>query len=64
MFSIWRSKLKEIIKTIIKNEADKKLLELILKSYELINVSLLGNIIQPETGVPQGSVCGPTFFLI
>ena len=41
------------------NEINKSLLNNILTIYESININILGDIIEPTRGVPQGSVYGP-----
>ena len=59
-----RTKLYNSINATIKQEADKNLLNLITESYKYINTNLLDTIIQPNQGIPQGSVYGPILFLI
>ena len=59
-----RTKLKQEINNTIIDQEDKSLISLILESYQYINMSLLDSIIQPNTGIPQGSVYGPILFLI
>ena len=59
-----RSKLHHSINATIQQETDKTLLNLITDSYNYINTNLLDTIIQPNQGIPQGSVYGPILFLI
>ena len=48
---------------LVTKQIDNKLLNLILKGCNLINISLLDDKIQPKTGIPQGSVKWPNFIL-
>ena len=59
-----KDKLQQAVNRLVTNHIDNKLLNLILEGYKLINMSLLEDKIQPTTGIPQGSVYGPIFFLI
>lgn len=40
------------------------MLKHILIIYQSINYDICGTLIEPSTGIPQGSVFGPTLFLI
>ena len=63
--TVKRDKLEEQLKIFCENdEILYNMLKHILIIYQNINYDICGTLIEPSTGIPQGSVFGPTLFLI